>query len=198
MGIGFPEKIYCDNGPHFRNQVIQSEIFSVQLRFHCSYHPQLAGLVERNNGTIKAKLCEAMEETGKGSVTSIQAVALSLHIQPNNIGLSPFETLYGRPFRAPLINKKGDDTGVTETIIDHVSKIIKNNSVMSTVSLSTDPAPTGGPIKPGDWVFVKVLRRKNWSAPRLEGPYQVLLSTPTAVHIVERILQILLEYYSNK
>lgn len=43
-----------------------------------------------------------------------------------------------------------------------------------------DPAPTGGPINPGDWVLVK------WSASCWEGSYQLLLSTPTAVHIAER------------
>ena len=65
--------------------------------------------MERANDTIKAKLRKAMQETGKGWITCLPAVMLSLHIQHNNTELSPFEILYDRPYRVPLINLKGDD-----------------------------------------------------------------------------------------
>lgn len=117
----------------------------------------------------------------------LPAVMLSLHIQPNNTGLSPFEILYGRPYRIPLINLKGDDTELTETIVDYMSRMLKNKVTMSTGLSPTEPvSDQTTPVKPGEWVFIKTLKRKNWSSQRWEGPFQVLLTTPTAVRRAER------------
>ncbi len=41
-------------------------------------------------------------------------------------------------------------------------------------------------IKPGDFVVVRDLRRKSWNAKRWLGPFQVLLTTHTAVKVAER------------
>ncbi|KAI3355728.1 hypothetical protein L3Q82_004315 [Scortum barcoo] len=37
-------------------------------------------------------------------------------------------------------------------------------------------------VKPGDWVYVKVFKRK-WDQPRREGPFKVTLTTPTALKV---------------
>lgn len=37
-------------------------------------------------------------------------------------------------------------------------------------------------ILPGEWVYVKVFKRK-WDQPRREGPYKVILATPTALKV---------------
>ena len=54
-----------DNGPGFTNQTRNeiSQYLGFNIKHHCSYHPQSAGTVERENGTIKANLAKCFEET---------------------------------------------------------------------------------------------------------------------------------------
>uniref|UniRef100_A0A8C3FR73 Murine leukemia virus integrase C-terminal domain-containing protein n=1 Tax=Chrysemys picta bellii TaxID=8478 RepID=A0A8C3FR73_CHRPI len=45
-----------------------------------------------------------------------------------------------------------------------------------------EPADTPcHPLQPGDWVYIKVHQRKTALEPRWKGPYQILLTTHTAI-----------------
>lgn len=46
----------------------------------------------------------------------------------------------------------------------------------------TEDLKTERLVKPGDWVYVKVLKC-NWKEPRRKGPFQVILSTPAALKV---------------
>lgn len=57
---GIPHRISSDNGRHFVGKALEEigEFLGVKLSTHCAYHPQSGGAVERENGTLKAKLAK--------------------------------------------------------------------------------------------------------------------------------------------
>ncbi|XP_053367139.1 uncharacterized protein K02A2.6-like [Clarias gariepinus] len=204
--FGIPDTISSDNGKHFTNKIVQkiTQWLKIKHRFGCVYHPQSQGMVERANGVLKMKLAKICAETGMNWFQALPLALMGMRSQTNrNTHLTPHEMLTGRPMltsftRGPY---KGPTLEQLQSELDHYVKhlseihkaifqqvkgaTIHDNTRQRAADQAEDAeAEDERTVLPGDWVFIRVFKRK-WDQARREGPYKVVLATPTAVKVKE-------------
>ena len=57
---GIPSELHSDRGTHFSGQIVE-ESWPIMQYFHCAYHPQSSGLMEKSNRTIKTQLANIID-----------------------------------------------------------------------------------------------------------------------------------------
>ena len=104
---------------------------------------------------------------------------------PRKEGLSPFECIYGRPFLHTNIFIDPEALELTS----YVTQLSALQQALTELRETTpDPASESSKplFEPGTKVFIKTLGSGGPSLePLWEGPYQVILSSPTSVKVPE-------------
>ena len=188
---GVPSRIVSDRGTQFTSKFWKSlhEAMGTKLDFSSAYHPQTDGQTERVNQIMEDMLRACVLTYGKDWEKSLTYAEFSYNNSYQaSLGMSPFEALYGRKCRTPLMwSEVGERTLLGPALIkeaeDRVAEIReKLKEAQSRQKSYSDKRRRELSFAVGDFVYVKVspirgTRRfqvRGKLAPRYIGPYQVL------------------------
>ncbi|XP_030269175.1 protein NYNRIN-like [Sparus aurata] len=197
--FGLPDCISSGNRPSFVADMMKvaMKMLGIKQKFGCVYHPQSQGVVERANGTLKAKLAKIMADSKYKFkwVDALPLALMSMRTQANRqTHLTPHEMMTGRPMPVPYFRGPYNGPPLEQcekeltNYLQHLTQIHK--VIFQQVKSATEERDADIPdaqqrIVPGDWVYVKVFKRK-WDQPRRQGPFKVTLATPTALKVEDK------------
>jgi hypothetical protein len=160
-----------------------------KLDFSSAYHPQTDGQTERVNQIMEDMLRACVLTYGKDWEQSLPYAEFSYNNgYQASLGMSPFEALYGRKCRTPLMwSEVGERALVGPALVKEAEERVaeireKLKAAQSRQKSYSDKKRREISFKPGDFVYLKVSPIRGTRrfqvhgklAPRYIGPYQVL------------------------
>uniref|UniRef100_K7E2C3 Gag-Pol polyprotein n=1 Tax=Monodelphis domestica TaxID=13616 RepID=K7E2C3_MONDO len=192
--FGLPARIDSDRGSHFTDSVL-NQIYSclgITPKFHVPYHPQSSGQVERMNKELKTMIGKLCTETHLKWPEILPLALFYLRSRPRgDLHISPFEMLFGhppiqaKPFSPAYTSLLGGDITIASYIQELQHKLRELHE--SGAAVQAGPLDFSlHDLNPGDKVYIKNFKRTGATEPSWEGPFQILLTTPTSIKIGER------------
>src|SRR3954470_24623814 len=130
---GVPLEIHSDRGSLFTSRFWESfqNAMGTHLSFSTAYHPQSSGQVERVNQILEDMLRACVISFGKKWEKSLPFAEFAYNNSfQSSLNMAPFEFLYGRRCRTPLIwSETGERALIGPDIIQHAEDqvhIIRN------------------------------------------------------------------------
>ena len=153
---------------------------------HCAWRPHSSGKVERAKQFLKSVIKKVTQETSLGWKEALPIALLSTCIAPKEqVGFSPYEMLYGRPF--VYVNDLFLDVEA-QTLWSYTMAIGQFQQEIHPWGVNQNPKDSKEPPLhvPGTQVLIKVWKDGSPKAqlqPTWKGPYPVIFPTPTAVKL---------------
>ena len=185
---GVPSRIVSDRGTQFTFRFWRSlhKAMGTKLDFSSAYHPQTDGQTERVNQIMEDMLRACVLTYGKDWEQSLPYAEFSYNNGYQvSLGMSPFEALYERKSRTPLMwSEVGERALVRPAHIKETEERVaeireKLKAAQSRQKSYADKKRREISFNPGDFVYLKVspirgTRRfqvQGKLAPRYIGPY---------------------------
>ncbi|XP_072164343.1 uncharacterized protein [Diadema setosum] len=192
--VGFPREMLTDRGTQFTSGVMKevSRLLSITHLTTTPYHPACNGLVERFNGTLKLMLKKMCEEQPREWDRYLDSLLFAYRETPHDsTGFAPFELLYGRDVRGPLMILKElwtDEDTVPETktayqyVMDLREKLEKTCEIASQELMKAHEGyrknynrrAKARSFKVGDEVLLLLPTDKNKLLMHWKGPFRVV------------------------
>jgi transposase InsO family protein len=120
---GRPLSIVMDQDPRFTSRFFQQTMksLSIEIWMATQYHHQTNGQVERRIRTIKQMMRNYVNKRQNDWCQALPKIAAAINGAPHeSLGMSPYQALYGRPYRVlPPLTHSNTKVPAADDIIDN-------------------------------------------------------------------------------